>query len=198
MHRHSKVFKLIATIIAEEYAITLEQMFGMSRKKRYAEARQVFHYICYKNLGLTLMKIGAFSAEMGRPLRHDHATVLHGHNTIKDRIQVDRRFKTFMNGLEKYVMEKHVEEEMKKDEVIKDHMGIATELVTKDVGNLLDKMKHLIREIMKGDTENDVIDLIKIQTEKNHGRLYKTSQGNNVLGKVSGHQHESGVHTSTT
>jgi len=198
MHRHSKTFRVIAEIIAEEYAITLEQMFGMSRKKRYAEARQVFHYICYKNLGLTLMKIGAFSEEMGRPLRHDHATVLHGHNTIKDRIQVDKRFKTFMDGLEKYVMERHVESEMKRDEVIKDHMGVATEVVTKDVGNLLDKMKRLIREIMKGDTEQDVDDLIKIQTDKNNGRLYKTSQGNNVLGKVSRHQHESGVYTPTT
>lgn len=198
MHRHSKIFRVIATIIAEEYAITLEQMFGMSRKKRYAEARQVFHYICYKNLGFTLMKIGAFSKEMGRPLRHDHATVLHGHNTIKDRIQVDKRFKTFMDGLEKYVMEKHVEEEMKRDEVIKEHMGIATEVAVKDIGDLLSKIKYLIQQVMKGDTENDVDELIKLQTDKNNGRLYKTSQGNNVLGEVSGYEHKSSVHTPTT
>lgn len=198
MHRHSKIFRVIAKIIAEEYAITLEQMFGMSRKKRYAEARQVFHYICYKNLGFTLMKIGAFSEEMGRPLRHDHATVLHGHNTIKDRIQVDRRFKTFMDGLEKYVMERHVEEELKRDEVIKEHMGIATEVAVKDVGDVLGKIKYLIQQVMKGDTENDIEELIKLQTDKNNGRLYKTSQGDNVLGEVSGHQHKGSFHTPTT
>jgi len=195
MHRHSKIFKIIAKIVAEEYAITLKDMFSMSRKKRHAEARQVFHYICYKNLGFTLMKIGAFSEEMGRPLRHDHATVLHGHNSIKDRIQVDKRFKKFMDGLEKYVMERYVEEDLKNDDVIRENMQAAETVITKDVGNLLEKMKYLIREIMKGDTEQDVDDLIKIQTDKNNGRLYKASQGNNVLGKVSGHQYKSSVHT---
>lgn len=198
MTKHSELLELTAEYIAKTYDLDCKTMFSKTRKKKYVEARQIFHYFAFKHLGFTLSLIGDFSKKMGRPEPHYHATVLHGYRTINDRKSVDRKFNVYMTTFEDELLESI----MVSKEALDKRSAAVNQITKKAILThneiIFEKVERLIALVIKGDSEKDLEELIEFQANKNYGRLYKASQGDNVLGKVSGHEHKSSVHTPTT
>jgi chromosomal replication initiator protein len=195
MAKHSELLELTAEFIAKAYDLDCKMMFSKTRKKKYVEARQIFHYFAFKHLGFTLSLIGEFSKKMGRPEPHYHATVLHGYRTINDRKSVDRKFNVYMTTFEDELLESIMINKQALDKRYAEINQITKKAILTHNELIFEKVQELIGHIIKGDSEKDLDELIDIQVNKNHGRLYKASQGDNVLGKVSGHQYKSSVHT---
>lgn len=72
-------FDMIVEATAEFYNINADVIFSKSRVRDIADARQVIMYLCHKLTDLSSVSIGA-------KLNRQHATVLHGIATVKDRI----------------------------------------------------------------------------------------------------------------
>lgn len=196
MTSHDELLTAIAEIVSKDYSITTKEMFNPSRKKIFAEARQIFHYLAYKHLKFPLAVIGAFSKFMGRNKSQHHATVLYSVRSIEDRISIDKAFAQYISTLESFTEEKifYVREEIKSRKVHAERL--AKEYVIKKNQNLIRSLEQLITEIVKNGTTEDVQELLKIQIKKNNGRVHKTTQSDNVVDKVSGHEHEVCVYSS--
>ena len=67
------------------YDITLENLTSKTRLRRVVEARFILFYILHKVQNRT-------SIEVGKMFNKDHATVLHGCNTISGFIEFDKKF----------------------------------------------------------------------------------------------------------
>jgi hypothetical protein len=195
MVKHSELLELTAELIAKAYDLDCKMMFSKTRKKKYVEARQIFHYFAFKHLGFTLSHIGDFSKQMGRPEPHYHATVLHGYRTINDRKSVDRKFNVYMTTFEDELLEEVMINKQALDQRNAEIDQITKKAILTHNELIFEKIKKLVAQVIKGDSEKDLDELIDIQVNKNHGRLYKASQSDNVLGKVSRHEHKSSVHT---
>ena len=198
MAKHSELLRLTAEYVANEFNIDLSTMFSETRKKNCVEARQLFHYFCFKHLGFTLNQIGEFSQEMGRENPHNHATVLHGYKTISDRKSVDRKFNVYMTTLEDELLDSV----MTSQEGIEKRKNEINQITRKAILThnelIFERVYELITHIIRGDSVKDLDELIKIQVEKNNGRLHQTAQGDNVMGAVSGHKYKVRFHTPTT
>ena len=73
----------IMKVVADNYQISVEDLKGKKRDKKFAVPRQVAFYIAREIAEYSFMEIG--NAFGGR----DHTTVMHGYNKIADQIKVD-------------------------------------------------------------------------------------------------------------
>lgn len=69
--------------------LTISEIMSMSRKKELAESR---HIICFIS-----QFAGYSSLAIGKALRRDHATILHGRNVALNLMDVDENFKKQVN-----------------------------------------------------------------------------------------------------
>ncbi|MCM1378260.1 MAG: chromosomal replication initiator protein DnaA [Clostridium sp.] len=72
-------FDMVVEATAEHFRINPDVIFSKSRVREVADARQIIMYLCNKLTGLSSVSIGA-------KLNRQHATVLHGINCVKERI----------------------------------------------------------------------------------------------------------------
>lgn len=83
-------FEIIVREVSSYYDINQDYLFTKSRKREISDARQIVMYLAKKHLDLAHTAIG-------RRLGRSHATVLHGINTIEERLDFD---KTLRNDIE--------------------------------------------------------------------------------------------------
>lgn len=78
-------FDMIVEQVAEHYRLNSDVIFSKSRLKDVAEARMVIMYLAKELLGLS-------TGAIGRKLARKHSTVIHGINTISERVAKDPEF----------------------------------------------------------------------------------------------------------
>lgn len=88
-----KSLKIIAKIIADRHDKTPEFIFFETRVREIIDLRSLFFYFATKYTRLGLAEIGKFSQYMGRSKPHNHASVLHNSNKIRDMITVDKELR---------------------------------------------------------------------------------------------------------
>lgn len=76
-------FDMIVESVADYYNLNPDAIFSKSRLRDIADARQLIMYLSHKLTNLS-------SPAIGSKLNRKHATVLHGINTIKDRISYSK------------------------------------------------------------------------------------------------------------
>lgn len=69
----------LCELVAKKAGITVDEIYSKSRRRHIVTARYCFFYLAHKNLGFGVTYLGKF-------MRNDHATVLHGLKCAKDHI----------------------------------------------------------------------------------------------------------------
>lgn len=91
--KHVTNFEEIAEIVCSHLEVDIDSIYGKSRKREIVEARQIIMY-----LAKTVTKMS--STNIGIKLGRDHATVLHAEKSIKQRISVDKAFRTTIDTIQ--------------------------------------------------------------------------------------------------
>jgi hypothetical protein len=78
--------------ICNDYKVTVEDLKGLSRKRKYTEPRQLSHYFLKLETTLTLQEIGDTSN------RH-YSTVLHSLKSINNLYETNKRFRERVNKI---------------------------------------------------------------------------------------------------
>ncbi len=81
--RHFKTIPEIMTMCERYYRLNPGAISGPRRFKSLANARQVAMYLCRVASGKTY-------TDIGRAMRRDHSTIIHGTDSILDRLETDR------------------------------------------------------------------------------------------------------------
>jgi chromosomal replication initiator protein len=83
--------------VSKYYSISADDLFGSSRQQAVAQARQIAMYFS-KNL--TKASLANIGAHLGGK---DHATVLHACRTVNNLIETDKRFRNYIEDIEKKI-----------------------------------------------------------------------------------------------
>ena len=87
--------KKIQDVVSDFYNVKMDLIQSASRKREIVQARQVTMYFIKNHTELSLSQIGSHVGN------RNHATVLHGYNTIKNLAEVDRNFRTDIESIER-------------------------------------------------------------------------------------------------
>ena len=90
---------IIQKVVAEEYGLTLNDLKGKKRSASIVKPRQMAIYLCRELTEYSLTEIGEFFG--GR----DHATVIHSHRTIEEKIRSDTYLYTALEKLKQKIKE---------------------------------------------------------------------------------------------
>ncbi len=90
-------FDLIVETTAEYFNLNPEAIFSKSKLRDIADARQMIMYLCKKHTSLS-------STAIGNKLNRRHVTVLHGINSIKDRLQFSKEISSAVISIENELM----------------------------------------------------------------------------------------------
>ena len=90
----------IMKTVAENFDITVEEMKGKKRDKKYTNARHIAIYIAHELTDYTFMDLGN---EFGG---RDHSSIMHANNKIMEMIKTDQNFKQMIEMLIKEIKEK--------------------------------------------------------------------------------------------
>lgn len=90
-------FDLIVETTAEYFNLNPEAIFSKSKLRDIADARQMIMYLCNKHTSLS-------STAIGNKLNRRHVTVLHGINSIKDRLQFNKEISSAVISIENELM----------------------------------------------------------------------------------------------
>ena len=85
----------IQKIVCDYFQLPIELMKSKTRKREVVQARQIAMYFSKKLTKSSLASIGAHSG--GK----DHATVLHACRTVNNLIETDKKFKGYVDDLNK-------------------------------------------------------------------------------------------------
>lgn len=86
-------FEMITEVVANHYNIESEILFGKTRKREIADARQLVMYLSKNKTQLSSTNIGVRFAR-------NHATVLHACKQIEQRLSIDPKFKAEIAEIE--------------------------------------------------------------------------------------------------
>lgn len=104
----------IKKIVAGFYEIDVNELEEKTRRREIVSPRHVAMYLSLKYTTLSLKKVGESFG--GR----DHATVIHGRDTVEDLMDTDAKFKANVQQIDSYLRQKikhqHTQENKLKDE----------------------------------------------------------------------------------
>lgn len=86
-------FDMILEVTSEHYNLNPDAIFSASRMRDISDARQVIMYLVHKHTQLS-------SPAIGHKLNRKHTTVLHGINSIKDRLPYSKELTEAVNAIE--------------------------------------------------------------------------------------------------
>ena len=90
----------IMKTVAENFSITVDEMKGKKRDKKFTNARHIAIYIAHELTDYTFMDLGN---EFGG---RDHSSIMHANNKIIEMIKTDQNFKQMIEMLIKEIKEK--------------------------------------------------------------------------------------------
>jgi hypothetical protein len=106
---------IICNFVSDWHNMDAEKIFANHRKRESVEARHLLFYLIRKNTRLSFQDIGLLPHVFGINRSYNHATVLHGYNRVRDRIDVERLFRFQMK-----IYNDQIESTMKKNVKIQD------------------------------------------------------------------------------
>tara|TARA_R110000796_G_scaffold26700_4_gene73843 strand:- start:831 stop:1208 length:378 start_codon:yes stop_codon:yes gene_type:complete len=95
MKKH--IFDGYAKAIAEQFHLTLDQMFIKSKKREVVDARQMLYYLCMER-PIRISYIQRFMEAQGHTV--SHSTIIHGYKKAKEMIDTDVDYKEVVNKLQ--------------------------------------------------------------------------------------------------
>ena len=95
MRKH--IFDDYAKAIAEQFHLTLDQMFIKTKKREVVDARQMLYYLCMER-PIRISYIQRFMEAQG--LGVSHSTIIHGYKKAKEMIDTDVDYKQVVNKLQ--------------------------------------------------------------------------------------------------
>ena len=85
----------IQKLVCEYFEVPVEMVKSKTRKREIVQARQISMYLAKSHTKTSLKSIGAFFG--GR----DHSTVIYACQTVEDLIDTDKKFKTYVQDIQK-------------------------------------------------------------------------------------------------
>mgnify|MGYP003114951622 CR=1 FL=1 len=82
-----------ANAIAEQFHLTLDQMFEKTKKRECVDARQILYYLCMER-PIRISYIQRFMEESGHNV--SHSTIIHGYKKAKELIDKDEDYKKIL------------------------------------------------------------------------------------------------------
>ena len=82
-----------ANAIAEQFHLTLDQMFEKTKKRECVDARQILYYLCMER-PIRISYIQRFMEENGHNV--SHSTIIHGYKKAKELIDKDKDYKKIL------------------------------------------------------------------------------------------------------
>ena len=93
-----EIFDKYATAIAEQFHLTLDEMFTKTKRRDSVEARQMLYFLA-KERPIRMSYIRLFMEENGHPVTH--STIIHGYKKAKEYINKDDDWKNIVDELQK-------------------------------------------------------------------------------------------------
>ena len=91
-----EVFDKYALAIAEQFHLSLEQMFEKKRRRDCVDARQMLYYLCMER-PIRISYIQRFMEENGHSVTH--STIIHGIAQVEKKIEEDSDIRTIIEEL---------------------------------------------------------------------------------------------------
>ena len=88
-----EIFMVYANAIAEQFHLTLDQMFEKTKKRECVDARQILYYLCMER-PIRISYIQRFMEENGHNV--SHSTIIHGYKKAKELIDKDKDYKKIL------------------------------------------------------------------------------------------------------
>ena len=92
------IFIAYARAIAEQFHLTLDQMFDKTKKRECVDARQILYYLCMER-PIRISYIQRFMEEQGHSV--SHSTIIHGYKQAKKLIDNDKDYQSILEYAEK-------------------------------------------------------------------------------------------------
>lgn len=96
----SDVFNQYVDRVSELYNIEKKDLFSKSKKREFVDARHLIYYLCSKR-PMQIMYIQKYMAENGYII--NHSSVIHGINSIKNKINDDKDYQTIIRDIDRAV-----------------------------------------------------------------------------------------------
>ena len=84
-----EIFDKYATAIAEQFHLTLDEMFDKSRRRDLVDARQLLFYLCLER-PIRVSYVQKFMEDNGCKIAH--STIIHGYKQAKALIDEDKDY----------------------------------------------------------------------------------------------------------
>ena len=84
---------MVNNAIAEQFHLTLDQMFEKTKKRECVDARQILYYLCMER-PIRISYIQRFMEENGHNV--SHSTIIHGYKKAKELIDTDKDYKKIL------------------------------------------------------------------------------------------------------
>ena len=92
-----KIFMQYADAVAEQFHLSLDQMFEKSKRRECVDARQMLYYLCMER-PIRISYIQRFLEDNGYSVAH--STIIHGYKKAKEMIESDKDFKDVVNMIQ--------------------------------------------------------------------------------------------------
>jgi len=92
-----EVFIAYANSVAEQFHLTMEEMFEKTKKRENVDARQILYYLCMER-PIRISYIQRFMEDHGHPV--SHSTIIHGYKKAKQLIDSDDDYKALLERVE--------------------------------------------------------------------------------------------------
>lgn len=96
----SDVFNQYVDRVSELYNIKKKDLFSKSKKREFVDARHLIYYLCSKR-PIQISYIQKYMDDNGYKIQH--SSVIHGINSIQNKVNEDKDYQTIIKDIEKAV-----------------------------------------------------------------------------------------------
>lgn len=96
----SDVFNQYVDRVSDLYNIKKKDLFSKSKKREFVDARHLIYYLCSKR-PIQISYIQKYMEENGYKV--GHSSVIHGINSIQNKVNEDRDYQTIIKDIDKAV-----------------------------------------------------------------------------------------------
>jgi chromosomal replication initiation ATPase DnaA len=96
----SDVFNQYVDRVSELYNVNKKDLFSKSKKREFVDARHLIYYLCSKR-PIQISYIQKYMDDNGYKV--GHSSVIHGINSIQNKVNEDRDYQTIIKELDKAV-----------------------------------------------------------------------------------------------
>lgn len=92
-----EIFDKYANSIAEQFHLSIEELFTKNKRSDIVSARQMLYYLCYER-PIRIASIRRYLNEYGYDV--SHSTILHNYRKAKQNVDSDKDYKSLVRRLQ--------------------------------------------------------------------------------------------------